>query len=68
MRCGMSLASGMDLHHVGIQSRRYLVTRTIGAAIGALLMMMFMAHIATRLTTPVSAAPAAPSQAVVPQR
>jgi len=44
------------------------VTRTLGAAIGALLMMMFMAHIATRLTTPVSAASSGPSHLADPQR
>jgi hypothetical protein len=32
------------------------LTRTFGAAIGALLIVLFMAHIATRLTSPVSAA------------
>jgi len=44
------------------------MTRTLGAAIGALIMMMFMAHIATRLSTPVSAASAVQSSAVAPQR
>ncbi len=31
------------------------MTRTIGAAIGALIIVLFMAHVATRLGSPVSA-------------
>jgi len=34
------------------------MTRTIGAAIGALIIVLFMAHVATRLVSPVSAASA----------
>jgi hypothetical protein len=37
--------------------REVLVTRTIGAAIGALIFVLFMAHIATSLASPVSASP-----------
>jgi hypothetical protein len=34
------------------------VTRTIGAAIGAVIFVLFMSYIAARLVGPVSAAPA----------
>jgi hypothetical protein len=39
-------------------SWRILLTRTIGAAIGAVIIVLFMAHVATRLVSPVSAASA----------
>jgi len=38
------------------RSWRFTVTRTFGAAIGALLFVFFMSYIATRLVHPVSAA------------
>jgi hypothetical protein len=44
------------------------MTRTIGAAIGALIIMLFMSHIATRLGNPVSAATPALSPTVFSQR
>lgn len=40
------------------------MTRTIGAAIGALVFVLFMAHIATSLANPVSASAARPSAAL----
>jgi hypothetical protein len=33
------------------------VTRTLGAAVGALIVILFMATVASRLTAPASAAP-----------
>lgn len=39
------------------------MTRTIGAAIGALIMLLFMAHMGARLTTPVAASSHAESAA-----
>ena len=42
---------------------RFPVTRTIGAAIGALIVVLFLAHIATRLESPVSASSRVPAAA-----
>jgi hypothetical protein len=44
--------------------REVFVTRTFGAAIGALIFVFFMSYIATRLMHPVSAEPVAPPIAV----
>ena len=66
--CGMLLASWLTFTWLGSSSEGIPVTRTLGAAIGALIMMMFMAHIATRLMTPASAASSATSPLADPRR
>jgi hypothetical protein len=42
--------------------------RTVGAAIGALIIVFFMAHIAASLATPVSASSTSPSRTIQSQR
>ena len=44
------------------------MTRTIGAAIGALIFVLFMAHIATSLANPVAASSPGRTQSVLSAR
>jgi hypothetical protein len=55
--CGIALAlQGTNDSSSSIRGR--VMKRTLGAAIGAVIFVLFMSYIATRLTPPVSAASA----------